>query len=59
MRFYKKDSDRDSNNKYLTYVIGKFKCNNDACSMGSWGSKKVAILIRGYPRNGYNAIVFN
>ena len=27
--------------------------------MGGWGSKKVAILIRRYPKNGYNTIVFN
>ena len=57
--FHKKDSDSDSNNEYSTHVMGKFKCNNNACSTGGWGSKKVAILIRGYPRNGYNAVVFN
>ena len=31
-RFYKNNSNRDSNNEYSTYVIGKFKCNNDAYS---------------------------
>ena len=39
--------------------MGKFKCNNHACSKGGWGSKKVAIMIRGYPGNGYSAVVFN
>jgi len=58
-RFHNEDSDGDSNKKYLTHVMGKFKCNNNACSKGGWGSKKVAIQIRGYPRNGYNAVVFN
>jgi len=57
--FHEKDSDRDSNNEYSTHVMGKFKCNNNACSTVGWGSKKVAIRIRGYPRNGYNAVVFN
>ena len=57
-RFHE-DSDRYSNNEYSTHVMGKFKCNNDACSTSGWGSKKVAILIRGYPKNGYNAVVFN
>jgi len=57
--FQEKDSDRDSNNKYSTHVMGKFKCGNNACSTGGWGSKKVAILIRGYPSNGYNAVIFN
>ena len=57
--FHKNDSNRDSNNKYLTHIIGKFKCNNNACSAGGQGIKKVATLIREYPKNGYNAIVFN
>jgi hypothetical protein len=57
--FHEKDSDRDSNNKYETHIIGRFKCSNNACSERGWGSKMVAILIRGYPRNGYNAVVFN
>ncbi|KAF2682588.1 hypothetical protein K458DRAFT_432577 [Lentithecium fluviatile CBS 122367] len=58
-RFYPHDSDRGSNNKYSTNVMGKFKCNNNACRQGGWGSKVVSILIRGYPGNEYNAVVFN
>lgn len=57
--FHENDSDRDSNNNYETHVMGKFKCNDNACSTRGWSSKKVAILIRGFPRNGYNAVVFN
>ena len=57
--FHKEDSDKNSNNEYSTHVMAKFKCNNDACSTGGWGSKKVAILIKGYPGNGYSAVVFN
>jgi hypothetical protein len=29
------------------------------CDTNGWSSKKVAILIRGYAENGYNATVFN
>ncbi|KAF2475023.1 uncharacterized protein BDR25DRAFT_215296 [Lindgomyces ingoldianus] len=58
-RFHEKSNSRDSNNEYSTHVIGRFKCNNNACSKDGWSSKKVAILIRGYPGNGYNAVVFN
>lgn len=58
-RFHKNDSDRDSDKEYSTHIMGKFKCNNDSCSTDGWGSKMVAILIREYPRNGYNAVVFN
>jgi hypothetical protein len=45
-------------NEYSTHVMGKFTCTNPGCSKGSWTSKKVAIQIRGYRRNGYNAVVF-
>lgn len=39
--------------------MGKFKCRNRACSSGGWSSKKVAILIRGFFENGYNAVLYN
>ena len=59
IQFHEEDSDSGSNNEYSTCVMGRFNCPNDACSTGGWGSKKVAIRIRGYPGNGYNAVVFN
>jgi hypothetical protein len=37
--------------------MGTFMCTNNACSNRGWGSKKVAILIRGYPKGCYNAVV--
>ena len=57
--FQAKDNDTMSNNRHPTHIKGSFYCNNKYCSTRSWGSKKVAILIRGYPSNGYNAVVFN
>ncbi|KAH8782654.1 zinc-binding domain-containing protein [Diaporthe sp. PMI_573] len=39
--------------------MGNFACNNESYSNRGWRSKKVSILIRGYPRNGYNAVIFN
>lgn len=57
--FNKQDSNRNSTNSYETHVMGRFTCTNDRCSNSGWASKKVAIVIRGYPRNGYNAVVFN
>ncbi|KAH8621981.1 hypothetical protein IG631_23376 [Alternaria alternata] len=42
-----------------TTVMGKFTCDNNACRKKRWSSMVVAIWIRGYPQNGYNAIVYN
>ncbi|KAF2802114.1 uncharacterized protein BDZ99DRAFT_483133 [Mytilinidion resinicola] len=57
--FHKSDSDIDSNNDYSTHVMGRFICNNNTCSTEGWSSKMVATLIRGYPSNGYTAVMFN
>ncbi|KAJ2893290.1 hypothetical protein MKZ38_008806 [Zalerion maritima] len=57
--FNKNGSDKSSNNKYSTNVMGKFRCSRNCRSGAHWSSKKVAILIRGYPGNGYDAVVFN
>ena len=57
--FNGKKNDKHFHTEYSTNVMGKFTCNNDDCSKKGWGSKMVAILIKGYPGNGYNAVVFN
>ena len=57
--FNNKGTKKDANNEYSTKVMGTFRCDNDGCSTHGWGSKTVAILIRGYPDNGYHAVVFN
>ncbi|KAK5948300.1 hypothetical protein OHC33_010610 [Knufia fluminis] len=57
--FCENDEDEKCHNEYITHVMGKFRCTNRAYSTHGWGSKKVAILIRGYAENGYNAEVFN
>ena len=55
----KRVSDTSADREYTTHVMGDFKCMNTTCSTPGWGSKKVAIQIRGYAGNGYNAVVFN
>ncbi|KAK1978796.1 zinc-binding domain-containing protein [Colletotrichum cereale] len=47
------------NNQYFSNVMGEFRCDNDNCAKKKWTSKIVAIVIKGYPENGYSAIVFN
>ncbi|KAK5042944.1 hypothetical protein LTR84_012000 [Exophiala bonariae] len=53
------DGDKSANREYTSHVMGKFECVETACSTDGWSGKKVAIRIRGYTNNGYNAIVFN
>lgn len=53
------NTDEGANNLYPTNVMGRFRCENNRCRSKSWGSKRVAIYIRGYPGNGYNAVVYN
>jgi len=55
----KKGNNKDSNHQYSTNVMGKFTCVNDRCLTHGWSSKSVSILIKGYPGNGYNAVIFN
>ncbi|KAL8392484.1 hypothetical protein RB595_002610 [Gaeumannomyces hyphopodioides] len=48
----------DAIETHNTFVMGRFSCYNPKCSQKIWGSKKVAIQIRGFLDNGYNAVVF-
>lgn len=57
--FHNDDDGRHFDNEHSSCVMGKFTCDNVVCKKRCWGSKVVAILIRGYARNGYTAIVFN
>lgn len=57
--FNERDTELNSNNDWDTNVMGDFKCDNRECRKSGWASKKVAIHIRGYPGNGYNAVVYN
>lgn len=48
---------------YSTNIISKFTCINPSCSKQSWGSGRVAILMRQFDLDtdtvGYNATVYN
>jgi hypothetical protein len=57
-RFNDDDDSFDSaDNEYSTNVMGDFTCNDHHCAH-IWSSKKVAIVIRGYPGDEYNAAVY-
>lgn len=56
--FEPKDTDRGNINVKDTFVMGRFFCQNNACACKGWGSKKIAITIREYPDQRYNARVY-
>lgn len=43
---------------YITSIMGRFQCRNHKCSTPSWGSKKIAIQIREFAGNTYDAVVY-
>ena len=53
------DNPRGIVDDYDTNIMGNFTCDNPACSNTGWTSKKIAITIRRYPENKYNARVYH
>ena len=45
--------------EYDTNIMGRFTCHNKVCSVDGWSSKKIAITIRMYPNNRYDATVYH
>ena len=57
--FNEKGRDKDANKTYSTHVMGRFECKNESCNTKVWTSKMVAIVIRRFTEQKYNAVVFN
>ncbi|KAK6823656.1 diacylglycerol kinase catalytic domain-containing protein [Apiospora arundinis] len=57
--FNKKARHEDALNTYSTKVMGRFECKNEGCTKKAWSSKMVAIVIRKYAEQRYDAVVFN
>ena len=57
--FYATDDDNACIQTYDTHVMGKFNCKNERCNKIAWTSKKIAITIRMYNGEQYNARVYN
>lgn len=53
------DDDSDCDEDYDTNIMGRFRCRNGACRNGKWTSKLIAITIRLYPGEEYNARVYH
>lgn len=56
--FYEKDDDTSCLNDYDTFIMGRFTCRNRACPT-VWTSKQIAITIRRYSHERYNARVYH
>ena len=46
-------------NTYDTNVMGSFSCRNPKCGVVGWKSKRIAISIREFRNNKYNARVYH
>src|SRR5690242_19441633 len=57
--FFAIDKDKGSIEEYDTNIKGRFKCCNKACPQAGWASKLIAITIRMYPEQQYNARVYH
>ncbi|KAE8151572.1 zinc-binding domain-containing protein [Aspergillus avenaceus] len=57
--FHPLDNDNKSIRDYDTNIMGSFTCRNGSCPSTGWTSKKVAITIRMYPGEDYNARVYH
>ena len=45
--------------EYDTNIMGRFICHNKKCSLNGWSSKKIAITIRTYHNDRYDATVYH
>ena len=57
--FYEKDDSRSFMDDYDTNIMGRFTCRNPACQARGWSSKQIAITIRRYSNQRYNARVYH
>ncbi|KAM0339576.1 hypothetical protein ACHAPU_010876 [Fusarium lateritium] len=57
--FNTNDDDLSKVELYNTNIMGKFACNNGKCKKNGWSSKQIAITIREYSRDRYNARVYH
>jgi hypothetical protein len=57
--FHKNDDPEGCTREYDTNIMGQFTCHDPACTSRGWQSKQIAITIRMYPGEQYNARVYH
>lgn len=58
LRYHETNNEKGVSTQYSTFVMGQFRCYNRSCPKVVWTSGKVAISIRKYQDDSYNAEVF-
>ncbi|OBS25162.1 hypothetical protein FPOA_05697 [Fusarium poae] len=53
------DDDLTKIKTYDTHIMGRFTCINEKCRTNGWSSMNIAITIRAYSRDRYNARVYH
>ncbi|KAJ6123208.1 hypothetical protein N7512_005673 [Penicillium capsulatum] len=59
LNFFVADDESTNIEERDTNVMGRFICKNSRCHSSGWSSKKIAITIRMYPQQLYNARVYH
>lgn len=57
--FFDADDENSNIEERDTNIMGRFICQNSGCYSSGWSSKRVAITIRMYPQQRYNARVYH
>ena len=57
--FFEVDDEQTNIKERDTNVMGRFICQNNRCYSSGWSSNKIAITIRMYPRQRYNARLYH
>ncbi|EJP61606.1 uncharacterized protein BBA_09449 [Beauveria bassiana ARSEF 2860] len=57
--FRKNGDKKNHTNSYDSHIMGRFTCANKNCIADGWTSKKIAVTIRQFPGNEYNAEVYH
>ena len=59
LEFHADDGDTGYTRVHDTNIMGRFVCHNRACRAKGWSSKHIAVRIRLYPGQKYNARVYH
>lgn len=57
--FQEDDNDTSHTRAHDTNIMGRFVCHNRGCKSSGWSSKMIAVTIRLYPGQKYNARVYH